>query len=88
MCKCGGACSTNNADGILGTGICLSSACRNRMNESAEAEAALKKAQADAIAKINSGGASSSNAGLIIAVVAVTVIIVVVASILLLRKKK
>lgn len=78
---------SSGADGILGTGICLSSECRARMNQSAESDAALKQAQAAALSKLSADQKSSGiSTGAIIGIVA-GVLVLGVLIFLLVRKK-
>lgn len=90
---CSGTCSCKdnplNADGLFGTGICLSKDCKDRMNAAAQADAALKAAQANALNQLSSQQQSSgSNKGVIIAVVVIVAIMIIGGVVILVRRGK
>ena len=88
MCKCGGACGTNSFLGLDLNNVCLSKDCVERKNAQAEADAALKKAQAEAILKLNSGTASASGTSPIVWIsIGVTLFVILMIVLLIVRKK-
>jgi hypothetical protein len=76
-----------NANGILGTGICLDSACKEDMLATNQTANQLKQAQAQAITAL-SAQAPQNNNTIIIVVVIVSVIVIGAGIFLLVRKKK
>ncbi len=77
-----------HADGILGTGICFTQACRDRMNQAAASDAALKQAQAAALGMLASKPASSSmGAGTIILII-VFLLLIAGGIFLVIKKRK
>ncbi len=86
-CNFCGAPAPSNADGLLGTGICFSQACKDRMAADTAANNALKQAQAQAITALNqpsSGGLSTT----VIVIIVVSVLLLIVGLIIYLKMKK
>lgn len=80
-------CGTSmGADGILGTNICFTQECKDRVNSAAAADAALKQAQATALTNLGQQQSAGISTGAIVAIVLV-VIVLSVGVFLLIRKK-
>ncbi len=65
-----------NANGILGTGICLDQACKDDMAATNAVNNQLKAAQAQAIQNLSSAPASGGNNTTLIVVVIIVIVLV------------
>ncbi len=86
-CNFCGASLPSNADGILGTGICLTQACKDRTAAAAAASNALKQAQAAALSSIGQPKTGSPLGTTAIIIIIVSVLILALGLYLFLRKK-
>ncbi len=76
-----------NANGILGTGICLDQACKDDMAATNAANNQLKAAQAQAIQNLSSAPASGNNTTLIVIVIVAILIVLGVGGWFLMKRK-
>ncbi len=86
-CNFCGAPAPSNADGILGTGICLTQACKDRVAAQAAADSALKQAQAEALAAIGQPKTGSPLGTTAIIIIVVAILILAIGLYFILRKK-
>ncbi len=87
-CNFCGTPAPSNADGLLGTGICFSQACKDRMAADAAASNALKTAQASAITALNQPSTSGTLSTSVIVIIVISVLLLIVGLIVYLKMRK